>query len=424
MSRILLATIGSLGDLHPLIALGVELRRRGHTVRFCSSATYRSRIEALGFGFDPLHPDASPENEAMAHLVKEIMDPRKGAERLLRKFIMPHLAATYADLLRAVTGHPAIDLLVSGELVYPAPLIAEKLGVRWASYTTAPMSFFSVHDPPVLPPFPKLAQVFRWLGPGVTRLGIQAIKLVTRKWSEPVRDLRAKLGLPPGRDPICEGKFSPQLVLALFSRVLADPQPDWPANTVITGFPFYDGEAERDPLPAELTQFLESGQPPIVFTLGSAAVLDPGRFYPESAEAARLLKKRAVLRVGRNPPPAPLPEGVVAFGYVRFSELFPRAAAVVHQGGVGTTGQALRAACPMLIMPYNFDQPDNAARMVRLGTGRLISRKSYSAARAAQELKLLLDGSNYRRKATELGSVVRGEAGSSVACDALERLLV
>jgi UDP:flavonoid glycosyltransferase YjiC (YdhE family) len=371
-----------------------------------------------------LHPDASPENEAMAHLVKEFMDPRKGAERLIRKFIMPHLAATYADLLRAVTGPPAIDLLVSGELVYPAPLIAEKFGVRWASYITAPMSFFSVHDPPVLPPFPKFAQVFRWLGPGVTRVGIQAVKLVTRKWSEPVRELRAKLGLPPGRDPIYEGKFSPQLVLATFSRVLADPQPDWPANTVITGFPFYDGDAERDPLPAELAQFLESGQSPIVFTLGSAAVLDPGKFYTESAEAARLLKKRAVLLVGRNPPPAPLPEGVVAFGYVRFSELFPRAAAVVHQGGVGTTGQALRAACPMLIIPYNFDQPDNAARMVRLGTGRLISRDSYSAARAAQELKLLLDGSNYRRKATELGSVVRREDGSTVACDALERLLV
>jgi UDP:flavonoid glycosyltransferase YjiC (YdhE family) len=422
MSRILLSTIGSLGDLHPLIAIGLELHRRGHEVRFCTSETYRAKLESLGFGFDPLRPDLTPENDEAAGLVREIMDPKRGAERLVRGLMMPQVEATYADLLRAATGPPRIDLLVSGELVYAAPVLAQKLGLKWATYITAPMSFFSAHDPPVLPPVPQLVGVFRRLGPGFNAAVIRLIKLMTRNWSEPVRQLRRKLGLPPGDDPIYEGKFSPQLVLAIFSAILARPQPDWPPNTVVTGFPFYDGVAYPEPLPPLLAKFIKAGEPPIVFTLGSSAVLDPGGFYHHSAEAARLLKRRAVLLIGRNPPPPGLPEGVTAFEYVRFSELFPHAAAIVHQGGVGTTGQALLAGRPMLIMPYNFDQPDNAARIVRLGVGRVLSRALYSAKRASRELEQLLDDT-YQQRSRELASAVSRENGAALAANSLERLL-
>ena len=421
MSRILLATIGSLGDLHPLIAIGLELRRRGHEVRFCASETYRAKLKALGFGFEPMRPDATPENASMAHLVKEIMDPRKGAERLIRDLLMPQLKATYTDLERAVIGPPAVDLLVSGELVYPAPLIAEKFGIRWASHITAPMSFFSAHDPPVLPPFPRLSRVVRAMGPAVNRILIRLVQRVTRTWSAPIQQLRAEVGLPAGRDPIYEGKFSPHLVLATFSPVLASPRPDWPATAVITGFPFYDGQDRS--LPPDLVKFLGAGEPPLVFTLGSSAVHDPGNFYSEGAEAARRLGRRAVLLTGRNSMPESLPEGVIRFGYIPFSELFPHAAAVVHQGGIGTTGQVLRAGRPMLVMPYNFDQPDNAARIARLGVGRVISRGSYSSARVAQHLRALLADPNYARTAADIGRQVRQEKGAEVAADAIERLL-
>jgi UDP:flavonoid glycosyltransferase YjiC (YdhE family) len=423
VSRILLATIGSLGDLHPLIAIAMELRRRGHTVRFATSETYRPKLESLGFGFDSMRPDATPENPAMAQMVKEIMDPVKGTERLIKGLIMPRLQETCADLVRAVTGPSAIDLLVSGELVYPAPLIAEKFGVRWASCTTAPMSFFSAYDPAILPPVPRLSALLRALGPGVNKAAIHVIKMATRSWSEPVLRLRAELGLPVGRSAIYEGKFSPNLVLAIFSSALAVPQPDWPPNTVVTGFPFYDGECTPEPESQPLADFLNSGDPPIIFTLGSSAVLDPGNFYQESAEAARLLNRRALLLVGRNPHPSRLPEGVIAHGYARYSEVFPRAKAVVHQGGVGTTGQALRAGCPMLVMPYNFDQQDNAARIARLEVGKVISRKNYSAKLAARSLSELIENPQYARNAEEISRAVQKERGAETACDALERLI-
>jgi UDP:flavonoid glycosyltransferase YjiC (YdhE family) len=210
----------------------------------------------------------------------------------------------------------------------------------------------------------------------------------------------------------------------MFSTHFAGKQPDWPPQTVITGFPFYDQDGEAG-MPSELVRFLEAGPPPLVFTLGSSAVGDAGPFYDHSATAAKLLGRRAVLLVGKDPRnrPASLPDGVVAFDYAPFSELFPRAAAIVHQGGIGTMAQAMRSGRPMLVMPYAHDQPDNAERATRLGIARTVSRQRYNPARAAAELRHLLDEPAYSHRASEIGEQVRQEDGVRAACDSLEALL-
>jgi UDP:flavonoid glycosyltransferase YjiC (YdhE family) len=288
----------------------------------------------------------------------------------------------------------------------------------------SPLSFFSAHDPPALPNVGWLPAL-RPLGPLFHRPLFALMRWSIRSWSRPYRQFRAELGLPPSADPIFEGQHAPGLVLALFSPVLARPQPDWPAQACVTGFPFFDQDGEPG-LPEGLERFLDSGPPPIVFTLGTSGVFDPGRFYQESAAAARLLGRRAVLLVGRGPgvvPPAGLPEGVAAFDYAPFSALFPRAAAVVHQGGVGTTGQALRAGVPMLVVPFAHDQPDNAERARRLGVAGVLPRARYSAARAAAALRVLLERPRYAACAAAVGRQVRAEDGAARACDAIERLL-
>jgi rhamnosyltransferase subunit B len=423
MSRVVFSVIGSLGDLHPQIAVGLELRRRGHAVSFCTFASCAPMLRALGFGFHPLEPDLAAEEGLVAANHEEIMDPMRGFERLLCKYILPHLRATYNDLSRAVAADGGADLLVTGELVYPAPLLAEKIGIPWATSITTPTAFYSAYELPVLPPIPRLSLILRRMGPGVSRSILRIVRLTTRSWGKPVRQLRADLGLSPGRDPLYEGRYSPQLVLALFSPSLARRQPDWPPNTVVTGFPFYDGTSKGEALAPELERFLSAGEPPVVFTLGSAAVKAPGSFYEASAGAATLLRRRAVLLVGDNPAPANLPVQIFAADYAPYSILFPRTVAVVHQGGIGTTGQAARAGCPMLVMPFNFDQPDNAERMVRLGVGRTIRRREYTADRAARELATLLDNPAYTQAAKSLGQRMQTERGAETAADALENLL-
>jgi UDP:flavonoid glycosyltransferase YjiC (YdhE family) len=161
-----------------------------------------------------------------------------------------------------------------------------------------------------------------------------------------------------------------------------------------------------------------------VFTLGSAAVLDAGSFYEESAKAALEAGVRAVLLVGtdpRNVPETQSPRLCVA-QYAPYSKLFPRASLIVHQGGVGTTAQAMQAGRPMLVMPYSHDQPDNARRMRRLGIAGVIQRQDYTAERAERRIRRMLRHPRFAERAAEVGERLRGEDGLARACDALEAL--
>jgi rhamnosyltransferase subunit B len=416
VSRIVIAIIGSLGDLHPKIAIALELRKRGHNVVFATQNVYQAKIKALGFEFKEMRPHAIDDPAELARII----DVKKGVEYFIRQWLLPNLRATYTDLMDIAKG---ADFIISGEIVYATPLVSEKLGIRWASSALPPSSFFSAYDPPVLAPFPFLAKL-RPLGVVVNRAVIDFAKSVTKSWAEPIHQLRRELELPElVGNPLINDKFSPYLVLAMFSPVLAKPQPDWAANTVVTGFTFYDDDQNKADLAAKLQQFLDAGEPPIIFTLGSAAVLNPGFFYQESIQATTRLNRRAVLLMGKNPLPKKLPKEIIAIDYAPYSKLFPHACAIVHQGGIGTTAQALQAGCPTLVVPYLGDQPDNAARVKRLGTSRTIVRDQYSASRVAKELSKLLKNHSYTAKALEIGQIVRAENGVKVACDAIEQQL-
>lgn len=486
--RIVLSTFGSLGDLHPFLALALELQKRGHSVVVATSDTYRARVEALRLEFAAVRPDL-PDITNNREIVRRIMDLKSGGEFLFKQILMPALGDSYDDLNRIAQG---CDLLVSHPFSFAAPLVAEtraaetraagKSGMKWVSTALTPMSFLSAHDPPVPARVPQMARL-RSLGPRVNGWILGRGENMVRAWIEPVYTLREALGLPPGRHPLFGGQHSPQLALALFSPLFGQPQPDWPQQVRVTGFAFHDRHSastqatqapvehdqstrERPSAPhmsthaaanstesqgstdvvssdvihdevasgstsdgralsARMEAFLAEGESPVVFTLGSSAVLDAGRFYETSALAAQRLRVRAVLLVGDAPnlPSMPLPSHIAAFDYAPYSLLFPRACAIVHQGGVGTTAQALRAGKPMLVMPYSHDQPDNAARVVRLGVGRTVPRARYTPARAASELQRLLHDARYAPKAARIGAAMQQEDGVRAACDALEEVL-
>ena len=215
------ATLGSLGDLHPCLALGEELKRRRHRIRIITTEFYRAKVQRLGFEFCPMRPDWDP---TASHLIAQCESLRNGPEVLFRRLILPHLRDTYDDLLGAVNG---VDLMLAGELVYAAPLVAEKLGIRWASVILSPCSFFSARDPSVLVNAPWMTSLRR-LGWAPYRAALDLARLSTRHWWDPVRQLRSREGLCRECDPLMRDKFSPHLVLALLSTWLAQPQQDWP----------------------------------------------------------------------------------------------------------------------------------------------------------------------------------------------------
>jgi rhamnosyltransferase subunit B len=416
--RIVLPAFGSLGDIHPYMAIALELQARGHDPVIATTNLYRDKIEGAGLTFAPVRPDLSPPKDQDQEMMDRIMEPKSGPKYLMEELIAPYVRESYVDLMQASVG---ADLLVTHPITFASPLVARTTGIPWISTVLAPASFLSAYDPPV-PPFWRWTHKIRLLGPGVVK---SILDLAKRKYrSKPVDDLRDELGIPDYGNPLFDGQHSPALVLALFSKYFAAPQPDWPPQTKITGFPFYDGRHETA-LPPKLFEFLELGAAPIVFTLGTSAVWVARDFFKESIAAAKKLGRRAVLLIGdeRNRPPGPLPPEMIAVDYAPFESLLESACLVVHHGGVGTTSQGLRAGVPTLIVPFAFDQSDNAAHAARLGTSRTLYRSSYKADRVARELDKLLSKPQYALKAVEVGARLRSETGAATAADLIEEFL-
>jgi UDP:flavonoid glycosyltransferase YjiC (YdhE family) len=413
--RIVFFTFGSLGDIYPFLALGRELKRRGHCPVIATSPTYRRRVEAEGIAFRPVRPEIDVTDPAM---LRKVMDRRTGGRYVICDILLPALRETYEDSAAAAAG---ADLLVTHPIAYAALLLARKKGIPWASVALAPISLFSIYDPPVAPNIPFAGRLASF-GPSFQRRLMNGISYLFEPSWTPFRSLEKELGLAPSPSPLF-WTHSPQLALGLFSPLLAKPQRDWPSHAFATGFPFYRHSEGNS---TELQRFLDSGDPPVVFTLGSAAVGAAGKFFEHSAHAAHRLGLRAVLLVGsdpRNGPQRDLPPGVIAVPYAPHSAVFPRACVVVHQGGIGTTGEAMRAGRPMLVVPYSHDQPDHAARLTRMGVARTIRPERYNAASAARQIRALLKESSYRDRAAEIAAGIRNETGVATACDLLTSLL-
>jgi rhamnosyltransferase subunit B len=410
MARVLLATFGSLGDLHPYIAVGRALRARGHQARIATSSDYRPNVEAAGLEFAPVAPSLA-ELGTPQELARRVADGMRGTQTLVRDLIMPHLRESHQQLRAAAAD---ADLLISHPLTFMLQVVAAEQRKPWLSSVLAPASFLSRNDPPALAPINSM-QIAHRLGPWAYNALMRFIRATVRRWEQPLHELRAELGMPRSdKIMVFEGQFSPLGTLALFDAPMMLPQADWPPHTRLCGTPLYEGTAAAPAVLASLQEFLAAGDAPIVFALGSSAVWLGGDFWPCAIEAARQLGRRAILVTGTDSLPD-LPASVRVFNYLPYSLAFPHACAVVHQAGIGTLSQALRAGRPQLITPVWFDQPDNAARACRLGVARTLPFRQATAARLAQHLRQLLGSATYAVAAKDLAASLNATDGAANA---------
>lgn len=423
--RIVLATMGSLGDLHPFIAVAQRLKEHGHEPLLATAPDFRDNAVAAGIEFHAIGPTRQKVLNDLG------MDIREFGRRVigdtmfvLEAGIFPYLRSTYEDLLPALK---SVSLLLTSTLMYSARFAAEKSNLPHFTVALQPLVFLSAYDPPLLDSAPHLAPILARLGPRVTRLVYGAGRRLAARRARPLCEFRRDLGLPMGMDALFEGQFSPLGTFAMYSALLGSIQPDFPPSTTITGFPFYDGGGQQGTaLTAELEGFLAGGSPPLVFTLGSFAVEFPGEFFSVSREVARRLGKRAVLLVGSQASQMPqnTSSDVFVTDYAPYSELFPRSLAMIHHGGIGTTGQSLRSGRPQLVVPFLIDQFDNAARVVRLGVARSVHLRQYTPRRVTGELSALLGDPGYAAEAAVAAEKVRSENGAEAVARTIDRLLI
>lgn len=426
VGRVVLNTFGSFGDVHPYLAIAIELQRRGHECILATAEFYREKVTAEGVRFAAVRPNVG-ELLSEPQLISKLWHPTSGTKYLLRDYLLPKVDQAFEDLYGICRD---TDLLLTHAAGYAGPVVAAALKLKWLSVALQPAIFFSTHDPAVVAAAPWTRHLYS-LGRWPLAAMLTWANSETRRWAKPVFALRDRLGLDNESNPVMEGAFSPLGTLTLFSKAFAQEQPDWPRNAKPTGFVFYDKRGEGFGLPAEdgsgmsaeLREFLSAGSPPVLFTLGSSAVMHPGNFYSASIEAARGLNVRAVLLTGRQTSPPAGSGTVYVEEYASYSAIMPHVSGVVHQGGIGTVAQVLRAGKPMLVVPWAHDQPDNGYRLQRMGVARVLPRKRYSGSAAARELSALLSGGRFRQRANELAASINREDGLEAACDRIENVL-
>lgn len=311
-------------------------------------------------------------------------------------------------------------VVVASTLALGARVAQEQLKLPTATVHLQPSIFRSVIDPPHLqglymPP---------WMPGWAKRAQYRMVDLVTDPLvAGPLNAFRRELGLPRIRSILGQYVHSPQRVIGMFPAWYAPPQPDWPEQTRLTGFPLYDerGHSTLDPI---LLKFLDEGEPPIAFTPGSA-MWSGHSFLEQSARACKLLDKRGLLLTRhREHLPKSLPSGVIHVDYAPFSELLPRCAALVHHGGIGTTAQALAAGVPQLVVPHAHDQPDNAHRVVTLGVGGKLEPKEFRAPMIARALGDLLGSPDIKSRCRDVMRRFAGADPIGQTCDLIEGLNV
>jgi rhamnosyltransferase subunit B len=392
----ILVSVGTDGDIYPYLGLGAKLRARGHQVTLVANEHFRAPAAEHEIAFRALVSDEETKdllgNPDFWHPLKTARVSAQWGTRFLERqyALLADLAGDGDTVFAASPG------------VLAARLVQDKLERPLASIVLQPWLIPSVFAPPVIPGLTLPRWAPRSVGKVYWRLfDFAAEHLVGR----PLNQLRAELNLKPVRRIFCWWQ-SPELIIGMFPGWYGPPQVDWPPQTRLAGFPLYDGRP-RSSLPCDVREFCAAGEPPLAFTFGTGMMHAAGLFRA-ALEACRLLGMRGLLLTKYQCHlPVPLPSFVRHCEFAPFQQLLPLCAALVHHGGVGTVAKALAAGTPQLVIPFAFDQADNAVRVQRLGVGDWLKPRQRSGAQIAKTISRLMTPpvrARCREVAARLGS--------------------
>lgn len=412
--RLLITALGSYGDVYPFVGLGTALHQRGHQVAIITNPHFQSVVESAGLDF--LAIGTLADYEQLSNL-QHVWHPIRGPMLVMRMGVAEVLRELYGVI--EANYRPGETVLVAHMLDMASRVFQEKHSAPLASVHLAPLMLRSFADAPQMGTLLMGDWVPLWLRK--LQFWVADRMIIDRIVGPELNGLRRDLGLAPVKFLMRDWWYSPQLVLGLFPEWYAPRQSDWPPQVQLTDFPLWD-EAAPGELPAEVADFLADGEPPLVFTPGSAMAQGES-FFQAAVEACTQLGHRGVLLSKYTEHlPIRLPPTVRHFAFVPFSALLPRAAALVHHGGIGSCAQGLAAGVPQLLMPMAYDQPDNAARLRRLGVGRSLPPRHFTGPKVAALLDELLTDERVAANCRHWADACDPQAGLSRACALIEEL--
>lgn len=380
--HVIVSGIGSAGDVNPFIEVSRELVNRGHSVDFIASAYFEEKVKLSNLTFLPL---GTREQYLQTAANPDLWHPLRGFSATwsaIKPWLRQHLS------LIAERFRPGQTVLLNSTVAIGGRLAQEKLKIPAATVHLAPSCIISADAPPHFPGF----ALPTWLPVQIRRLILNAVDKhsLDSVCAAELNEERKFLELPAVSSVMMRWIHSPDLVIGAFPDWFAKIQNDWPANSVLTGFPIHRTDGYEVLSPA-LEAFIESGPPPVVFTAGSA-MGDAREHFKKAAKVVELSRVRAIF-VNAFPDQVRdlLPANAIHAEYAPFDQLLPRTSLIVHHGGIGTSTQALAAGTKQFIIPRAHDQFDNADRFRDLKVAEVGSVKESAEVQARKLIRLLKD---------------------------------
>lgn len=409
--------VGTVGDIHPFMRVAHALQALGKTVTFITNTYHAGLLKGSGLAFVGLGTD-----EDYLRMIRDpnIWHPQKAFSAILAHYDEQLLQIEAA--IRGV-GFPNPTVVIAHPFSVPGVAMARELGRvdKIVSLYLAPSTIRTCHDPLRIGDLP----VPRWV-PMSWRRALW--RFIERGWIDPfgmpkINAARSTLGLPPAHPSYLSYiERRPDLTVALFPSWFGPTMPDWPKPLLSADFQLFEASGSEH-LPEHLLAFLAAGDRPLVFTPGTGNI-HASKFFACALDAVQRLGERAIfLTKDRGQVPDSLPPSVVWQPYVPLSGLLPRAKALIHHGGVGTTAEALRAGLPQLVTPFAWDQFDNGARVAELGMGLVIPASKLSPRKMRRAVGTVIASSAMRSCGALVARRFTGQADPIELCLEIERRL-
>lgn len=406
--KVILHTGGSAGDVLPFFGLARGLRDRGHQVVVVTNSQFQEIAQRIDMPFVPVGDSVS---HAQALTDPDLWRPRRGLQIVMDQLFPDPLQsyrvlAGLADENTVVIGHP---------FAFAVRLLQERDGLRCATAVLSPCLLRSDHRVPVMFGQRELSKM---AGPLKSLMWYLADRWLIDPTVLPrLNQARHALGMEPISRPFHGWILSPTLTIGLFPEWFAPPQPDWPEQVRQTGFPRFHTSR---PLSPELRKFMDHGEPPIVFNPGSGFA-DHERYFSVASRACKQLDRRAIF-LSSYSAKTPQNDRILHLPFAPLDVILPRCAAVVHHGGIGTTGDASYAGLPQIVRPCGFDQYDHAVRIEELGMGVYLSRKDFRTSNLVCALENLLKDNHIARCCQRRARQLSQQEPVAESCALIEEL--
>jgi sterol 3beta-glucosyltransferase len=422
--RITILTLGTHGDVQPFVALGIRLQRSGHRVRLAARDSFQEFVTSHGLEFASLGKEPGRQ-EADSFLVA-----LSSLARVAGSFVPGRKAPIWPDQLpwlndlveRSWRACEDADAVVSGILFFWVQSFAERLNVPWfiglLQPCTPTRAFPNLFLTAMFPSITNLGSSLNMLTHRVVERLFYAVSL--RLINLARRDV-LKMPPLPNAKPIAQFYNERAVVMCAYSPTLSPRPTDWPQSHQVTGYWFLENTNWNPPL--ELVEFLSSGPPPIYVGFGSFSDKDPDKLTSVVVKALERVRQRGVLLTGWGGlSRSDLPETIFPIASVPHDWLFPRMAAIVHHGGAGTTGSAIRAGIPAVSIPWRADHPFFANRAYAIGVStRPIPKKKLTADRLTAALDLVLHDPHIRNCTSAAAREFGKEDGLLLATTLIEQ---